>query len=76
MRTYDIVIATCWLLFFIVWAVLAMVDGGRGGRSTPVGRWVRLVLIVAIGLAIFYGDRLPLTAFARATTGTAAAAAP
>jgi protein-S-isoprenylcysteine O-methyltransferase Ste14 len=73
MRTYDVVIATCWLLFFIVWAVLAMVDGGRGGRSSPVGRGIRLVLIVAIGLAIFFGDRLPVGDLARATTGAAAA---
>lgn len=73
MRSYDIVIATCWLLFFIVWAILAMVDGGRGGRSSPLGRGIRLLMVVLIGFAVFFGDRLPLTAFARATTGAAAA---
>ena len=75
MRIYDLVIATCWLLFFIVWAVLAMVDRGRGGRSSPVRRGVRLLLVVLIGLAIFFGDRLPITDFARASTGAAAATA-
>jgi protein-S-isoprenylcysteine O-methyltransferase Ste14 len=73
MRTYDIVIATCWLLFFIVWAVLAMVDGGGGRRSTMLGRVVRLVLIAAIALAVIYRDRLPVGAFALAVTQAAAA---
>src|SRR5205814_5761863 len=49
------------------------VDGGRGGRSSPVGRGIRLVLIAAIGIAIFFGDRLPVGELARATTGAAAA---
>ncbi len=73
MRSYDIVIATCWLAFFVVWAVLATVDGGRGGRSSPIGSGVRLMLVVIIGLAVFFGDRLPITDFARATTSAAAA---
>ena len=75
MRAYDIVIATCWLLFVVVWAVLAMVDGGRGGRSSPVGRGIRLVMIVVIALAILYGDRLPLDTFRRLTAAAAATGA-
>jgi protein-S-isoprenylcysteine O-methyltransferase Ste14 len=49
-----------------------MVDGGRGGRSSPVGRGIRLVMIVVIALAILYGDRLPLDAFRRLTAAAAA----
>jgi protein-S-isoprenylcysteine O-methyltransferase Ste14 len=73
MRHYDIVIATCWLLFFIVWAVLARVDRGRGGRSSPINAALRLLVVVLIALAIFFGNRLPVGDFARTTTLAAAA---
>jgi protein-S-isoprenylcysteine O-methyltransferase Ste14 len=73
MRTYDIVIAACWLLFFVVWAVFALVDGGRGGRSSPLGSAIRLLLIIAIAIAITYRDRLPIGSFAMAVTQAAAA---
>ncbi len=81
MRIYDTVIVTCWVMFFIVWAVLAMVDGGRGGRSSPLSRAVRVLLIVAIVLGISFSGRLNLAGFARETiivaaaTGAAAAGA-
>ncbi|MEO8467441.1 MAG: isoprenylcysteine carboxylmethyltransferase family protein [Gammaproteobacteria bacterium] len=73
MRHYDVVIATCWLLFFIVWAVLARIDGGRGGRSSPTNSAVRLGLVVLIALAVYFGNRLPVGEFARATTLAAGA---
>ena len=72
MRHYDVVIAGCWLLFFIVWAVLARVDGGRGGRASPINSAVRLGLVVLIALAVYFGNRLPVGEFARATTLAAA----
>ncbi len=73
MRHYDVVIAACWLVFFIVWAVLARVDGGRGGRSSPVAAAVRLGLVVLIALAVYFGNRLPVGELARTTTLAAAA---
>jgi len=72
-RHYDVVIAACWLVFFIVWAVLARVDGGRGGRSSPVAAAVRLGLVVLIALAVYFGNRLPVGELARTTTLAAAA---
>ena len=72
MRTYDLVIATCWLVFFIVWAVLARVDGGRGGRASPINSAIRLLMVVLIALAVYFGNRLPVGDFARATTIAAA----
>lgn len=72
MRTYDVVIAACWLAFLIVWAVLARVDGGRGGRSSPTNSAIRLLMVVLIALAVFFGKRLPVGEFARATTIAAA----
>ena len=73
MRHYDVVIASCWLVFFIVWAVLARVDGGRGGRASPIGSALRLLVVVLIALAVYFGSRLPVGELARATTLAAAA---
>jgi protein-S-isoprenylcysteine O-methyltransferase Ste14 len=76
MRTYDIVIAACWLLFFIVWAVLAIVGGGADQRRySPTSRVIRLIMIVLIALVILYGDRLPLDMFRRMTAAAAATGA-
>jgi protein-S-isoprenylcysteine O-methyltransferase Ste14 len=67
MRTYDAVILGCWLVFFAVWAVLA-IAGGRGGRQspTPANRMLRLAVLALAVFAVFYGDRLPMD-FARST---------
>ncbi|HVY65295.1 MAG TPA: isoprenylcysteine carboxylmethyltransferase family protein [Gammaproteobacteria bacterium] len=73
MRNYALVLAICWVTFFAVWAVLAML-GGPGGRRapTPLGRAVRLVLIALIVLAFVFRDRLPV-GLARSTAEAAAA---
>ena len=73
MKNYALVLAICWLAFFGVWAVLAMLGGGGGRRApTPLGRWLRLLLIALIVLAVVFGDRLPL-GLARSTAEAAAA---
>jgi protein-S-isoprenylcysteine O-methyltransferase Ste14 len=71
-RGYDLVIASCWLVFFIVWAVLARVDGGRGRRASPVHSALRLFVVVLIALAVYFGNRLPVGELARSTTLAAA----
>ena len=70
MAIYSIVVGTCWIVFFGIWAVLAR--GGAGGerRSAPGMMVVRLLLIAAILLAVRFGFP-PAADFGRFAAGVA-----
>lgn len=53
------IIGGSWIAFFIAWSVLAMVYGGSAQRSfSPAARVLRLLMLVAFFLGIYYGQRL------------------
>jgi protein-S-isoprenylcysteine O-methyltransferase Ste14 len=65
MKTYDLVISACWIVFLTVWAIAALF-GGRSRRYAPAGSLLRLLMLVAIvialrsgGLGVGAGLRLP-----------------
>jgi protein-S-isoprenylcysteine O-methyltransferase Ste14 len=60
MHTIELIVAGSWLVLIVVWFVAAVVLGVRGiGRTSTLGRIVRLLLVVAAWLAVGYGYRLP-----------------
>jgi hypothetical protein len=54
MRTYDLVISVCWIVFLTVWAVAALF-GGASRRYSATGS---LLLLVAIVMAMMIGTSL------------------
>lgn len=74
--TYVTIVALCWVAFLLVWAVLAMTFRGSGRSSArPATRGVRLLLVIAIFLAIGYGQTVRLQPFGRFELDFAAAGA-
>jgi protein-S-isoprenylcysteine O-methyltransferase Ste14 len=72
----NLIIASCWLLFFGVWAALSIAGGSGGQQRHPLlGRVVRLLPVVAIVLAIRYSDRMQPGAFGHSTSSAAGAGA-
>jgi protein-S-isoprenylcysteine O-methyltransferase Ste14 len=53
------IIGGSWIVFLIVWAILAMVYG-RSARCSfsPAARGVRLLIVVAFYVSIYYGRRV------------------
>jgi len=67
MHIIELIVAGSWLVLIVVWFVAAIVLGVAGiGRTSPLARVVRLLLVVAIWVAVGYGYRLPTPA----STGT------
>jgi protein-S-isoprenylcysteine O-methyltransferase Ste14 len=54
MRTYDLVISACWIAFLTVWAIAALL-GGASRRYSATGSLLRLLLLVAIVVAMRSG---------------------
>ena len=53
----SLIIGLCWVAFLVAWALLATVYGRSGKRSSSAGAAVlRLLLLAAVYLGIFYGD--------------------
>ncbi len=60
MQTIELIVAASWFVLIVVWFIAAVVLGIRGiGRTSPLARAVRLLLVVAIWVAVGYGYRLP-----------------
>ncbi len=58
MRTYQYIVAASWLALLVVWLIAALVLGTSGiGRTSPWARVVRLLLVVALWVAVGYGFR-------------------
>jgi protein-S-isoprenylcysteine O-methyltransferase Ste14 len=58
MDTYEQIVAASWFVLIVVWLVAALVLGTSGiGRTSPRARVVRLLLVVALWVAIGYGYR-------------------
>jgi protein-S-isoprenylcysteine O-methyltransferase Ste14 len=58
MDTYEQIVAASWFVLIVVWLVAALVLGTSGiGRTSPRARIVRLLLVVALWVAIGYGYR-------------------
>src|SRR5262245_46615891 len=58
MDIYQQIIAYSWLAMIVVWLVAALVLGTSGiGRTSPRARVIRLLLVVALWIAIGYGYR-------------------
>lgn len=73
MAPYFLIVGVCWLLFFGIWAVLSL-RGGRKveQRSAPGLTAVRLLMIVAVVVAVAFAPQL---SFGRFAAGCAAAGA-
>ena len=67
-----LIIGICWLAFFIAWAIMAMIYGGGGRRSSNAGAiGLRVLMVAAAYVSVRYGYTLqPFGAF----TGPVAAA--
>ncbi len=60
MHTIELIVAASWLVLIVVWFVAAVVLGISGiGRTSPLARVIRLLLVVAVWVAVGYGYRLP-----------------
>lgn len=60
MHTIELIVAASWLVLIVVWFVAAVVLGISGiGRTSPLARVIRLLLVVAVWIAVGYGYRLP-----------------
>lgn len=71
---YQQIVGVCWIVFFVVWAVLAR-GASSGGRFSMRAVVLRLGLVLALVLALTLGsgDRTPRPAFANPTGGIAIA---
>jgi protein-S-isoprenylcysteine O-methyltransferase Ste14 len=65
------IIAICWLVFIAVWFVAALYGRATMRSFSPSARAVRLLLVVAIVLGMFYGDRIRMPELARIGTALA-----
>jgi protein-S-isoprenylcysteine O-methyltransferase Ste14 len=60
MQTIELLVAASWFVLIVVWFVAAVVLGISGiGRTSPLARVIRLLLVVAVWVAVGYGFRLP-----------------
>ena len=60
MRTIELIVAASWFVLIVVWFVAAVVLGVSGiGRTSTLGRVIRLLLVVVVWIAVGYGFRLP-----------------
>ena len=60
MRTIELIVAASWFVLIVVWFVAAVVLGVSGiGRTSTLGRVIRLLLVIAVWIAVGYGFRLP-----------------
>ena len=58
MQTYETIVAVSWFVLIVVWLIAALVLGTHGmARMSPGGRIVRLLLVVALWIAVGYGYR-------------------
>jgi protein-S-isoprenylcysteine O-methyltransferase Ste14 len=58
MQIYAQIVALSWFVLIVVWLVAAFALGTSGiGRTSPRARVVRLLLVVALWIAIGYGYR-------------------
>jgi len=63
MNTIRLIVPASWLVLIVAWFVAAIVLGVSGiGRTSPLARVVRLLLVVAVWVAVGYGYRLPAPA--------------
>jgi len=73
MRIYAGIVATCWILFFVVWAIAAIFHGGTFvQRHSARGRGIRLLMFVALLIAIGVGNQLPALVLGQLPNGVAA----
>lgn len=76
MHAIELIVAASWLVLIVVWFVAAVVLGIRGiGRTSPLARVVRLLLVVAVWVAVGYGYRLPVPSSTPAMVDLAAVGA-
>ena len=55
------IVGICWLAFFVAWAILAMVYGSSGKRSSSAAAiGLRVLLLAGAYLAVRYGNSAPL----------------
>jgi protein-S-isoprenylcysteine O-methyltransferase Ste14 len=74
MTIYGQIIGFCWLAFLVVWAILAMFFGGSGRRYySPQTRGIRILLAVAVLIAVIYSPRAPFADFGAAAAAAGAA---
>jgi protein-S-isoprenylcysteine O-methyltransferase Ste14 len=60
MNAIRLIVPASWLVLIVVWFVAAIVLGVSGiGRTSPLARVVRVLLAVAVWIAVGYGYRLP-----------------
>ena len=60
MHIVELVVPASWLVLIVVWFAPAIVLGVSGiGRTSPLARVIRLLLVVAIWVAVGYGYRIP-----------------
>ena len=60
MQTIQSLVAASWLVMIVVWFIAALVLGTSGiGRTSTLGRVIRLLLVVATWIAVGYGYRIP-----------------
>jgi protein-S-isoprenylcysteine O-methyltransferase Ste14 len=52
------IIGGSWIVFLVVWAILAMVYGGSAQPFSPAARAMRLLMTVVFFLSIYYGQRI------------------
>jgi protein-S-isoprenylcysteine O-methyltransferase Ste14 len=65
MDIYEQIVAASWFVLIVVWLVAALVLGTSGiGSTSPRARVVRLLLVVALWVAIGYGYRFKTSTLA------------
>ena len=59
MALYAGIVGACWIAFFVVWAIAASIYGASGWRYSGRNRGMRLLMFVALLVAIGAANRLP-----------------
>lgn len=75
MPLYAGIVGACWISFFVIWAVASIAYGGGTWRYSGRNRGIRLLMFVALLIAIGAGNRLPRVSLAGWPNGVAAAGA-
>jgi protein-S-isoprenylcysteine O-methyltransferase Ste14 len=70
---YQQIVGVCWIVFLVVWAVLARGGAAGGGRFSARARVLRLGLALVLIIALSYGNRGPRPEFANPTGALAIA---
>jgi protein-S-isoprenylcysteine O-methyltransferase Ste14 len=73
LRLPDQIIGVCWLVLIGLWIVLSIAGARASRRSSPSRSVLRLLLVVALVLALRYGDRIPVPELGRFAPEVAAA---